>query len=164
MHIILPENELNISEIDSLPRIVFKDIERIYFLFYYEATFTKFIENKKFYVNFPQLKAPFDTLKKDITEKLKNDDIEAIIIIDIFNQLNYSTILNHNKVFYFNKNLFDEISLKITKEDLENEYNVLNQIEQNIDETDTSLILFNYDYVAVGGSFDHYHNGHNVNI
>jgi phosphopantetheine adenylyltransferase/predicted metal-dependent HD superfamily phosphohydrolase len=180
----------NISQLELL-NIPFKDYERIFFLFYSCATLTKFIENKKFTVRFPQLinyskesKSEYNHVNEiynkildgkecflvDIFDKenCSISDESNQLIQDLMNQDNLIEDINKKKFYYINQedlsyylsdNNYIPIETKVFKDFLIEE---LITIESAIITTPENLPLFAFDFVALGGTFDHFHMGHNM--
>jgi phosphopantetheine adenylyltransferase/predicted metal-dependent HD superfamily phosphohydrolase len=159
----------------------FKKLERIFYLFYSFAIDIKFIENKKFFINFPELK--INRQDKDGV-KLENQNFEQnqseFFLIDTKNNEDSNTIfydsnlcseknvidskLNNSKYFMFNKSDYE---IYLQRSDKISEYQILQKfqsMEKCISNTSEELKLFSYDSVILGGSFDHYHMGHNMLI
>lgn len=181
----------NFSQQDLI-NIPFKDYERIFFLFYSCATLTKFIENKKFTVRFPQLLnyTNDSTLEYNYFDEIYNKILDGNeyflvnlpsnsdildfsfkndkILEELINQDNLIEDINKKKFYYINHEDFiyyqsDEISItqetKISNEFLLDE---LTMIETAITNTPETLPIYFYDFVALGGTFDHFHMGHNM--
>jgi hypothetical protein len=119
----------------------FNFYEDIYTNFYAIASTTRFINDKRLYIVFPQLYSKLYTKDKSLSE----------CIVTIYSK--------------------DIETIKINKEDLNNikdfnlEISNVPKIVHNDAYYDKSkLNLFHYDSVALGGSFDHLHIGHNVTL
>ena len=74
------------------------------------------------------------------------------------NKFDFGTSFD-DKLFIFD---FREAQSHYDEKELLLEIEILEQIEQSISETDPNLPIHNFSCVALGGSFDHYHMGHNV--
>ena len=179
-------NVLFNSNID-VTKVPFKLYERIFFIFYSQAALTKFIENKKFYVSFPQLfqlESP-TFLCEDIKTKIsqldtvfhisKSEGISENVVCENIDQtskfLNFiSTLQNIDE--YKEKNLLKKKyfylkyenkilhQLQLSSESIKK---LFLQIISCIHKSDQDELLpFSFDYLGLGGSFDHYHMGHNM--
>jgi hypothetical protein len=113
----------------------FSYFEDIYTNFYAIASTTRFINDKRVYITFPQLfnsepyaTSPLVTILYNQSERIELNDEQLTEISDSFEGNSVVAELKANEVW------FDKSKLK----------------------------LFNYDSLILGGSFDHMHLGHNV--
>lgn len=131
----------------------FKYFERIINYFYYIASLTKFIENKKFYVKFPQFTKDANSEIKDILNPDNIAEDQILYILD-----NSFKDIKLKNVYYFS---FKENNLSYFTSD-GGILTILKNIEKEIEYRNEQLKIFAYDMIVLGGSFDHMHLGHNV--
>jgi predicted metal-dependent HD superfamily phosphohydrolase/phosphopantetheine adenylyltransferase len=124
---------------------------------------TKYIDFKRVIVRFPQI---FQKKYLKDNENHQTEDLKTIALN------NYSGIFFIGENLIENENLCSKLNIKKQELDsidklflLEN-YNHLNKEKSEIREKNLTLIgsndLFSYKCVALGGSFDHMHLGHNL--
>lgn len=176
------------TEIDTL-KIPFKIYQIILFLFYSHAASTKFIENKKFFITFPQLfqqekfsQKIFQDIKnkisffdwvfilsnqanlsdsiicKNMDENDKNNLLELIKAEHDINDESKKKLFN----LKFEKSFIKQIHPVVSAKEL---LETLSQMDENISENSrkvADLFPFSFDHLALGGSFDHMHMGHNM--
>jgi hypothetical protein len=124
------------EDFEELKLKPFSFYENIFINFYAIASTTCFINDKRFFIRFPQL----------FNEK--------------FDHKNLITI-------YYNQTEEIEIDENNLLESYNDKEETINIPELKINEifiNKSKLNLLHYDYVALGGSFDHLHIGHNVII
>jgi hypothetical protein len=161
-----------------------KYFQKIMSLIYSEINKTRFIENKKCVVTFPQLfthndlVSLTDIVRKSVENPIGNDVIivfdykvkgtgndssfkssitcdKLTAIIDDY----YKITDNELRKFYYLPSEDINIDISYDPEGLSREITKIDNSLQGVD----TIIVFAYICVCFGGSFDHYHIGHNVN-
>lgn len=137
----------------------FKTFELIFVYFYTVATQTRCLENKNFFVVFPQLlQNQFQTVEEI---NLKVNMLIDLLIVTVNLTDHHDNNLNGNNLFNITSTDYSNFK---SSDDEQNINKILLQKSQKATQaTRDDLKLFSYDGVALGGSFDHSHIGHNVN-